>query len=86
MDFLENLLRFFRLQAKPRGVTGRWTRWAIAHPVFGKIVMRRRKWQQAGLLLAHPVLGSQLRPWSTDWTKASSLAELLRVSYFNRLQ
>ena len=25
-----------------RGVTGGWAGWAIAHPDFGRIVMRRR--------------------------------------------
>ena len=36
-------------------VTGGWAGWAIAHPVFGRI-------EGAALLLAHPALGSQLRP------------------------
>ena len=48
---------------KYRGVSGGWLGWAIAHPVFGRIegVAGRRQWRSA-LLIAHPVLGSHLRP------------------------
>ena len=45
-----------------RGVKGGWAGWAIAHPEFGRILMRRREQRRAALLLAYPALGSQLRP------------------------
>ena len=49
-----------------RGVSGRWAGWAIAHPVFGIIEgatgQRRRAALHTRYVLAHPVLGSQLRP------------------------
>ena len=45
-----------------RGVNGGWARWAIAHQVFGRIEGAAGEWRRAALLLAHPVLGSQLRP------------------------
>ena len=41
-----------------RGVSGGWAGWAIVHPVFGRIVMRRQQWRQAALLHAHPDLGT----------------------------
>ena len=45
-----------------RGVTGEWAEWAIADPVFGRIEGAAGQWRRAALLLAHPALGSQLRP------------------------
>ena len=36
--------------------------WVIAHPVFGKIEDTARQRCRSALLLAHPVLGSHLRP------------------------
>ena len=45
-----------------RGVNGGWAGWAIAHPVFGRKEGAAGQRQRAGLLLAHQVLGSQLRP------------------------
>ena len=46
-----------------RGVSGGWAGWAIAHPVFGRIEgAAGRRQRRAALLLAHPVLGSHLRP------------------------
>ena len=47
-----------------RGVTGGW---AIAHPVFGRIEgADGQRQQRATLLTAHPVFGSQLRPWEVS--------------------
>ena len=45
-----------------RGVIGRWAGWAIVHPVFGRIEGDNRQQWRAALLLALPILGSQLRP------------------------
>ena len=45
-----------------RGVSGGWAGWAIAHPVFGRIEGVAGQRRRAALLLAHPVLRSQLRP------------------------
>jgi hypothetical protein len=45
-----------------RGITGGWTGWAIAHPGFSRIERAAGQWRRAALLLAHPVLGSYLRP------------------------
>lgn len=55
---------------KDRGVTGGWAEWAIAHPVFGRIegAAGQRRWR-ALLLLAHPVLGTHLRPCVRPNTK-----------------
>ena len=47
---------------KFRGVSGGWAGWTIAHPVFGKIEGAAGQRQCAALLLAHPVLGTHLRP------------------------
>ena len=40
-----------------------WVGWAIAHPAFGRIEGTARYWRLTTLLLAHPILDSQLRPW-----------------------
>ena len=45
-----------------RGVSGGQAGWAIAHPVFGRLEGATRQRRRAALLLAHPDLGSQLRP------------------------
>ena len=45
-----------------RGVNGGWTEWAIAHPGFGRIAGTTGQWRSVALLLAHPALGSYLRP------------------------
>mgnify|MGYP001278063775 CR=1 FL=1 len=45
-----------------RGEGDGWAEWAIAHPGFGRIEGVTRKRRITALLLAHPVLGSQLRP------------------------
>ena len=46
-----------------RGVSGGWAGWAIAQSDFGRIeaTAGQQQWR-AALLLAHPVLGSYLRP------------------------
>ena len=46
-----------------RGVNDGWAKWAITDPGFFRLV-RRGQWQRAALLLAHPALGSFLRPCS----------------------
>ena len=46
-----------------RGVIGGWAGWEIAHPVFGTIEGATGQRRHATLLIAHPVFGSQLRPW-----------------------
>ena len=46
-----------------RGVIGGWAGWEIAHPVFGRIEGAAGQQRHATLLIAHPVFGSQLRPW-----------------------
>ena len=43
-----------------RSVAGGWAGWAIAHPVFGRIEGAARQRYRAALLLAHPVLNSNL--------------------------
>ena len=45
-----------------RGVSGVWAGWAIAHSVFGRIEGAAGQRRRAALHLAHPVLGSELRP------------------------
>ena len=45
--------------------------WAIAHPVFGRIEGAAGRQRHATLLLAHPVLGSHLRPCSMKSTTTS---------------
>ena len=62
------------------GVTGVWAGWAIAYPVFGRIEGASRQWQCAALLLAHPVLGSQLCPpsfWQNRRRRQAAAALLL---------
>ena len=44
-----------------RGVSGGWAGWAIAHPVSDRIKDAAGQRRRAGLHLAHPVLGSELR-------------------------
>ena len=57
------VLNIFTNAIKPNYLTGAgWAGWAIAHPVLGKIEGATRQWWRAALLLAHPVLGSHLRP------------------------
>ena len=46
-----------------RDVGNRWAGWEIAHPVFGTIEGATGQRRHAILLIAHPVFGSQLRPW-----------------------
>jgi len=46
----------------PRGVTGGWAGWAIAHPFFFRIEGAAGQRRRAALLLAHPAFGSHLRP------------------------
>ena len=55
----KNNFRQVGIYYKCRGVSGGW---AIAHLVFGKIEGAAGQWRRAALLLAHPVLGSHLRP------------------------
>ena len=45
-----------------RGVNGGWAEWAIAQPGFGRIEGAAGQRRCAALLLAHPALGSYLRP------------------------
>ena len=45
-----------------RGVSGGWAGWAIAHLVFGILEGTAGQLWRSALLLAHPDLGSQLRP------------------------
>jgi hypothetical protein len=49
-------------EKRTRGVTGGWAGRAIAHPVLGRIEGAGGQRRRAALLLAHPVLGNQLRP------------------------
>ena len=51
------------IQCTDRSVSGGCSGWAIIHPVFGRVEGATGKWGIAALLLAHPVLGSQLSPW-----------------------
>ena len=46
-----------------RGVTGEWAGWAIAHPVVGRNEGSTGQQRCDVLILAHQVLGRQLRPW-----------------------
>jgi hypothetical protein len=45
-----------------QGVTGGWTGWTIAYPVFAKIDGAAGQWRHTEVLLARPVLDSHLRP------------------------
>ena len=44
------------------GVNDGWAEKAIAHSGFGRIIMWQRQRQCTTLLLAHPAIGSYLRP------------------------
>ena len=50
-----------------RGVSGRLAGWAIADPDFGRIGGAAWQQRRASLLLAHPVLGSHLRPCRAEF-------------------
>ena len=66
-----------------RGVTVGWAGWAIAHPIFGKIVMRWQERRRTALLLAHPVLGSQLRPCSMQVQNSNHLKQGNLINYLS---
>ena len=56
-----SLIAQYPLEVSFRGVTGGWAGLEIAQQVFGRIECAAKLQRSTALLLANPVLGSQLR-------------------------
>ena len=52
--------KYKKIELLYRGVSIGWAGWAIAHPVFDRIEGAAKQQWRVALLLAHPVLGSNL--------------------------
>ena len=77
--FMYNKLILARVS---RGVIGGW---AIAHPIFGRIEFAAGQQLCAALLLAQPVLGSQLRPCLVQVSTTLYIKENLDIQDMNKI-